>query len=298
VDSLSGFAVLVGPLLDQQVAQLREARQRLAELRATIERIDQRLAAATDGSALPSAQELDQIDAQLTELEQMAARFNQLPAEVLSAPFELKLQSVAPFEPSAIGYYAPAVLALLLQHLAVTLAALSMARIRLIGLMELLKASPVQPGELVVGNYLSYGALCVITGGALTGLLVWLLRVPIFGSLALFVATVLLLIFCSLGLGFIISLLSSSEQQAAQLSMLVLIASVFFSGFMIFLDAIEWPVRAVSYLLPTTYAIDALRDIMLRGVLRQPFDLAILGLGGLAFFLLTILLFRHEFRAR
>ena len=99
-------------------------------------------------------------------------------------------------------------------------------------------------------------------------------------------------------IGFIISMLSSSEQQAAQIAMLVLIASVFFSGFLVSLDTIVWPVRAVSYALPATYAIRTLQDVMLRGVLRTPGDVAVLGAFSLLFFLATLLLFRREFRAR
>jgi ABC-type polysaccharide/polyol phosphate export permease len=80
--------------------------------------------------------------------------------------------------------------------------------------------------------------------------------------------------------------------------MLVLIASVFFSGFMIFLESIEWPIRAVSYLLPATYAIRTLRDVMLRGALLEPSDLVVLLAAGVGLFIVTILLFRREFRPK
>lgn len=298
VGVMEGLVTLLMPGLSGQLEQARTLERSVRELQRDIERLDARLATATGGSGGPTPAELDQIQGRLTEIEATATQFKTIKPEVLSAPFELELKSVAPFEPSAIGFYAPAVLTLLLQHLAVTLGALSMTRIRLLGLMELLQTSPVRPGEVVVGNYLSYGSLCVVAGGVLIALLVGLLKVPIFGSLTVFASTVLLLVFCSLGIGFFISMIAASEQQAAQIAMLVLIASVFFSGFMIFLDAIEWPIRAVSYALPATYAIQTLRDVMLRGVLRNPNDLAILGVAGGIFFMLTIYLFHREFRPR
>lgn len=299
VESVGVLDMMVPALLPGFTDQLDQARaleRSVRGLKEDVDRLDARL--ASGGATAPTPEELSQLDRRLTEVEQSATSFRSLKPEVLSAPFELELRSVAPFEPTAIGFYAPAVLTLLLQHLAVTLGALSMARIRLLGLMELLQTSPVRPGEVVLGNYLAYGTLCVLAGGALIGLLVGLLNVPIFGDLRMFAATVLLLIFCSLGIGFFISMISSSEQQAAQISMLVLIASVFFSGFMIFLEAIEWPIRAVSYALPATYAIQTLRDIMLRGVLRSPQDLVVLGITGVAFYVLTIFLFHREFRPR
>jgi ABC-2 type transport system permease protein len=208
------------------------------------------------------------------------------------------VDNIAPFVPSYIGFYAPAVLVLLLQHLAVTLGALSMTRIRLLGLMELLQTSPVRPSEVVTGNYLSYGLLCAIAGGMLLALLVLALGVPMYGPLLYVAATLTLLVGASLGVGFVVSMLSSSEQQAAQVAMLVLIGSVFFSGFVVATSTIVWPVRAIAYLLPATYAIRTLQDVMLRGVLRAPQDLGVLAAGAAAFFLMTIALFRREYRPR
>jgi ABC-2 type transport system permease protein len=265
--------------------------QQLGELAA---RLDARLATA---SAVDAGQ-LAEFERRLDEVDAEAGQLRLIPPEVLAAPFELQYQTVAPHELSTIGFYAPAVLALLLQHLAVTLGALSMARVRLLGLMELLQTSPVRPSEVVVGNYLAFGSFCAVAGGVLTLLLAFFLRVPIVGPPWAFISLVTLLIIASLGLGFIISIVSHSEQQAAQIAMLILIASVFFSGFMIYLEAIEWPVRAVAYLLPTTYAIRGLRDVMLRGFLLTPVDLIALGAMSIGFFVLTVGLFRREFRSR
>jgi ABC-2 type transport system permease protein len=241
---------------------------------------------------------LDQLDAELTNIERTIAQVQSIPAWVLSAPFEAELKNVVPKEPTYIAFYAPAVLALLLQHLAITLGALSMARIRLLGLMELLQTSPVRPAEAVVGNYLSYGVLCAVAGGALLGLIVLLLGVPVFGSYAALGGMMALLVLCALGIGFIISMISSSEQQAAQLAMLILIATVFFSGFVVPVDTLVWPVRAISYALPATYAIRTFQDVMLRGVLRTPEDLVILAAAAVLLFLVTVALFRREYRPR
>jgi ABC-2 type transport system permease protein len=276
---------------------LRNLSQSLNSLSTSLDTIDRRVGQATD-TTTPTEAELDSVQRQLTAVDQAASQLKSLPAEVLSAPFELRITNVAPFEVATLPFYAPAVLALLLQHLAVTLGALSLARVRLLGLMELLQTSPVRPSEVVIGNYLSYGTLCLVAGAALVALLVVALQVPITGSLLLFAGTLGLLTLASLGIGFIISLLARSEQQAAQIAMLVLISSVFFSGFMIFLESIEWPIRALSFLLPATYAIRSLRDIMLRGIMMTPYDLAILGATALVLFIITVMLFRREFRPR
>jgi ABC-2 type transport system permease protein len=58
---------------------------------------------------------------------------------------------------------------------------------------------------------------------------------------------------------------SDSERQAVQLSLLVLLASVFFSGFVLPITEFTDPVRAVAYTLPVTHGIRLLQDLMLRG---------------------------------
>jgi ABC-2 type transport system permease protein len=257
-----------------------------------------RLQAALAQGQAPSPADLTAIEADLNQIDQIASQAAAIPPEVLSAPFDLNLQNVAPFVPTYVGFYAPAVLALLLQHLAITLGALSMARVRLLGLMELFQVAPIRPAEAVVGNYLSYGLLCVIAAGLLLALLVVGLGVPVFGSWTVVAAVLLLLIAASLGLGFVISMVSSSEQQAAQIAMLVLIASVFFSGFVVSLDALAWPFRAIAYILPATYAIHTLQDVMLRGVLRSPVDMAVLAGVSVVLFAATVSLFRREYRPR
>lgn len=296
-DAVAASPLAAIAIVQQPIAQLQQIKSSLDALKGTLDQINSQLT-NTSSATGATPDQLTQIRNTLNQLDTTVTQFQKVPPDVLSAPFTLSLKNVAPFMPTAIGFYAPAVLALLLQHLAVTLGALSMTRVRLLGLMELFQTAPVKPAEVAIGNYLSYGVLCAVAGGLLVLLLTLGLGVPVFGSLTVFIGMLALLVLCSLGIGFIISMISTSEQQAAQIAMLVLIASVFFSGFLVSLDTIVWPVRAVSYALPATYAIRTLQDVMLRGILRTPGDVAVLGAFSLLFFIVTLQLFKREFRAR
>jgi ABC-2 type transport system permease protein len=296
-DALDGFTFVV-PGLGAPADQASRLADTVSNLRDDVNTIASRLEEATGEGGIPTNEELDEIEANLDEVQAALDQARSIPPEVLAAPFDLEIENVAPEDISYLEFYAPAVLALLIQHLGVTLGALSMARIRLLGLMELLRTSPARPVEVVIGNYLSYGAICAVAAAALVALLVLGLGVPVFGSWLVIGGMLALLVLCSLGVGFVISLLSSSEQQAAQVAMLVLIASVFFSDFLVSLDLLTWPVKAVSYLLPATYGIRSLQDAMLRGIFRYEEDLFILGGAALALFVVAVLLFRREYRAR
>ncbi len=75
-----------------------------------------------------------------------------------------------------------------------------------------------------------------------------------------------------------IATISDSERQAVQLSLLVLLASVFFSGFVLSVDEFTAPVRALAYTLPVTHGIQLLQDLMLRGGTRETWQFLALGL--------------------
>jgi ABC-2 type transport system permease protein len=218
------------------------------------------------------------------------------PAAVISAPYRLTIQDAVSFKPGFMIFYAPAVLALLLQHFAITLGALSLARQRLLGMTELLRVSPVRPTEVVIGQYVAYGTLTLAAGSMLFALMMLTMGVPMLGDWARLAAIGVALVLTSLGIGFIISLVAQNEQQAAQISMLILLASVFLGGFSFTLDRIDWPIRAISYALPATYGIRSMQDEMLRGFSRYPIDTIALVLGAIAAFFLTLLLYRRELR--
>ncbi|HEY3082347.1 MAG TPA: ABC transporter permease [Chloroflexota bacterium] len=217
-----------------------------------------------------------------------------VPPQVIAQPTRAELRNLAQTTPAVVTYFAPAVLALVLQHMAVTLSALSMVRERLGGAMELFRVAPVTPMEILVGKYLGYGFLSVLIAGLGAALLVFGLGVPLLGDPAWFAGVILLLSFASLGLGLLISILADSERQAVQLSMLVLLASVFFSGFVLPLEEFLPQVRWFAYALPVTHGIRLLQDLMLRGGTYADWQIWTLAAVGIGLFLVSALSLRKS----
>ena len=141
-------------------------------------------------------------------------------------------------------------LALLFQHLAVSLGALSIVSERFAGTMELMRAAPVNAFEALLGKYLSFLILLGFLASVLTILIRWVLGVPMLGSLGLYALVICLVILVSLGFGFLISSFARSDSQAIQFSMVLLLASIFFSGFFLQLYRLRLPAQAVSWLIP------------------------------------------------
>jgi ABC-2 type transport system permease protein len=228
-------------------------------------------------------QNVSKIEQNLETLQSQIDQFTSISPYVLVRPFGSETKSVAPTQPDPVEYFTPAVIALLLQHLAVTFAALSIVRENNLGATELFRVSPISAIETLVGKYLSYFIFSVILTAILTALIYYGLRIPVLGNWVNYALVIMALLFTSLGIGFLISLLSQTDSQAVQLTMIVLLASVLFSGFMLNLELIWEPVKILSWTLPTTYGVIMLRDIFLLG--QAPSPTLLLGLTGIGLLL-------------
>ena len=230
----------------------------------------------------------------LTQVQEMADLLAAIPDEVLVAPVATQVMNTSLSEPAHLSFYTPAVLALLLQHMAMTFGSLTMVRERLLGADELFRISPIAPWEILTGKFLGYTLLTAVIGAVLSGLLVLFIKVPLLGNVFLFVLTLVLMATASLGWGIFVSLFSRTQSQAVQFSLLLLITSVFFGGFFLALSSLHDKVRSVSYALPVTYGVKALREIMLAG--RGPGADTLLPLAGMSvgFYLISILVYTWQ----
>ena len=191
--------------------------------------------------------------------------FAKIPPDVIAAPTEANVGNIAPSTPTVVQFFGPAVLALILQHMAVTLIALSVVRERRSGAFELFRISPITTAELVTGKLIAFGLFSGAIALLTIVLLVFGFGVPMLGDAGWLALIVGLLIAASLGLGLLIAAVSDSEPQTVQLSLLVLLASVFFSGFVLAIDEFSEPVRSLIYALPVANGIRLIGDFMFRG---------------------------------
>jgi len=217
-----------------------------------------------------------------------------IPPATIAAPTRSDTQNLAPIQPTVVAYFAPAVLALVLQHMGVTLTAMSMVRERLSGAMDVFRVAPVRALEILIGKYLAYGFFNLSIAALVCFLMVGFLGVPLRSLPSDLAAVVALLSFASLGLGLLVSTIVDSERQAVQLSMLILLASVFFSGFVLPLDQFLPYMRYAAYALPVTHGIQLMQDFMLRGYTNSYWELLALATIGVVLFLATSLTLRRN----
>lgn len=287
-----------------------EANQRAqSDVQAIQRSLDALDGAIVQGQVEERERRLREIDTSLTNVERAASQIQAVPPEVLVSPLQGTPQNVAQLTPNFIAYYAPGVLALLLQHMAVTLAGLTLVRENLLGSTELFRVAPVGTLQIILGKYLGFMLFTGLIAAVLVGLLIANLpigstgytvglAVPFVGNPLWFAVAVFLVITASLSVGFLISAYSKSESQAVQLSMITLLASVFFSGFFLPLQNFAPFAQWLAFLLPVTHGVQAFQSVMLRGV--PPSDETFAWLGGIALvcFLLAWLAWRSNLKRR
>ena len=242
----------------------------------------------------PNTTEINELETDLTTAHDQLATFRSIGSSVLVNPFEAETTSLSNILFSPTEFFAPAVIVLLLQHLSITFASLSIVRERRSGIVELFRVAPISAFETLIGKFLSYLTFEILLAGVITFLTVWLLKVPMYGDWWNYAAAVVVLLFTSLGVGFLISLISETDTQAVQYSMLLLLASIFFSGFFLDLRLMWEPMKVLAWSLPATYGIRMLQDIMLRGAAAPALLLQGLLLIGIGLFIVNWLILRSR----
>lgn len=212
-----------------------------------------------------TARQAADLEKDLTSLDEKLTLFRTTTSDILVSPFSVKVLGLIGGALTVTGFFAPAVIVLLLQHVSITFASLSIVREKRSGIMELFRVAPITAFETLLGKYASYLFFGIILASVITALAVWLLKIYILGHVLDYALAVVILLFTSLGVGFLISLISETDTQAVQYSMLLLLASIFFTGFFMDLRLMRESMTVLAWSLPATYGIRMLQDIMLRG---------------------------------
>jgi ABC-2 type transport system permease protein len=194
------------------------------------------------------------------------------------------------------NFFVPGVIGVVLQIGTTVATAMALVRERERGTLEQLLVSPLSRAGLMLGKLVPY--LCI--GMAMAVILFLIMRfvfdVPIVGNVVGMLFSTLVYVFALLSLGLLIGTKAENQMQALQMSMVFLLPSVFFSGFIFPRETMPWIFYALGALFPTTYFIALMRAIILRGAYFFEYwpNLAILILMSILLFVLCALRFRKK----
>jgi ABC-2 type transport system permease protein len=147
--------------------------------------------------------------------------------------------------------------------------------------------SPIRPYEFIAGKMIPYAAIAFLEMLMILAAGLWWFHIPFLGSFPLFLAATVIYVFCTVGLGLLISSITRSQLVAMLLSLLAtLMPSFLFSGFLFPIFTMPMMLQLYTYLFPARYFIEISRGIAMKDV-----GLAVLWPQFLALLLYTVLVF-------
>ena len=173
------------------------------------------------------------------------------------------------YNPQMKGAYnfVPGVMGLILMLICAMMTSISIVREKEMGTMEVLLASPVKPIFIILSKAIPYFVLSIINLITILLLSVFVLGVPVAGSLTLLFTFSLLYILVSLSLGLFISNLVSSQVAAMLISgMGLMMPTMLLSGLMFPIENMPMFLQVISTIIPARWYIDAVRKLMIQGV--------------------------------
>jgi ABC-2 type transport system permease protein len=144
---------------------------------------------------------------------------------------------------------------------------MAIVREKELGTLEQLNVTPLARSELIVGKLVPYAVLGMVDALLVVAVAVGWFEVPLRGSFWLLIATCLIYLLCTLGLGLFVSTISRTQQQAMMTtSFFFLLPMIFLSGFIFPIENMPEAIQPVTYLIPLRYFLIILRGIFLKGI--------------------------------
>ncbi len=251
-------ALIIPSDVSQRVARNASASPRLESPPATDEQTSRPVAQwLVDGSDTMIAAAIKGLRAMpLTELLRR-------PANRMTPTFEVAL-FFNPESRTAINIV-PGLVAVILTMTMVMFTSAAIVRESERGNMEMLINTPVRPLELMLGKIIPYIGIGLVQTAIILLLGHLVFAVPLDGSLGALAVTTLAFIGASLALGLVLSTIATSQLQAMQMTVFILLPSILLSGFMFPYEGMPVPAQYIAEVLPATHFMRTIRAVVLRG---------------------------------
>ena len=199
------------------------------------------------------------------QLNQRLARQGQ--AWAAQSGLALEMEPRAWFNPNLVSRYSmvPGVIAMVVLLVSLMLTALSVVREKEIGTMEQILVTPIRPIELMLGKTIPFVIISLIEVAMVTALGILWFEVPFRGSFLVLLLGTMAFLFNSVGLGLLISTVSSTQQQAMMAGNLFLTPAILLSGLIFPIANMPVFFQYLTYLNPLMYFVIVTQGIFLKG---------------------------------
>ena len=184
-------------------------------------------------------------------------------------PYTIHTEMRMLYNPQQKGAYSfvPGVMAMVLMLVCTMMTAITIVREKELGTMEVMLVSPMQPLKLILAKAVPYLLLSLVNIISILLLSVFVLDVPINGSLPLLIAESTLFIITCLVLGLLISSATDSQQTAMFISLTgMFLPTIMLSGFMFPIENMPGSLQLISNIVPARWYYAIVKDVMIKGI--------------------------------
>lgn len=214
-------------------------------------------------------------------------------------PYRINPEIRMLYNPSLISApnFVPGVMAMVLLLVCMMMTSVSVVREKEFGTMEVLLVSPFRPILVIAAKMIPYLFVSLLNLAVILLLSVYLLDMPVHGSLLLLVAESTLFIITGLALGLLVSTITNTQESAMSTSMLMMmLPTMLLSGYIYPVENMPLPLQWLSNLVPAKWYYIIVKSVMLKGLGFSYIWKETLILGGTTVFFLIISL--RNFKAR
>lgn len=225
--------------------------------------------------------------------------YNQQLLQQQQIPYVINTEVRMLYNPQLKGAYSfvPGVMAMVLMLVCTMMTAITIVREKEMGTMEIMLVSPVQPLKIVTAKAVPYLLLSIVNIISILLLSVFVLDVPIKGSLILLMAESILFTITCLSFGLFISAVTDSQQTAMFISLTgMFLPTVMLSGFMFPIENMPIPLQVISHLVPARWYYQLVRAVMIKGLGIAGVWKETLILAGMTVFLLLLAIRKFKIR--
>jgi len=163
-------------------------------------------------------------------------------------------------------FFVPGVIGSLTLVLVTVLTAFAVVREREIGTLEQIMVTPIRPSEFILGKTLPFFLIGLLDVSLIATVGTFWFQVPFRGNIFVLLTGAVLFLLCMLGVGLLISTVSSTQQQAMVTSFFFIMPAITFSGFGFPISTMPQWLQYLTYLSPLRYFLVVLRGTYLKGV--------------------------------
>ena len=162
--------------------------------------------------------------------------------------------------------FVPGVMGLILMLICSMMTSVSIVKEKELGTMELVLVSPVRPFWIILSKLIPYLVLSIVNFVSVLLLAHYVMEVPINGSIALLSLVSIVFVGSSLGLGLLVSVISSTQQTAMLLcGMGLTMPTMMLSGIIFPCESMPLALQIFSDIIPAKWFIIMVKKIMIQG---------------------------------